>query len=149
MSEYPSRRKQDGKLDEIMIRLDTLEREHQELQMQAKQHLEEYHANLKSGQTKVLINEHRDMVENIDTIATLVAGEKIVDPITHEWHGRREPGMAQRQELMAIRVEKLEHRSNGGGGFSIRNKDKLVIGAIASVPAVVSLLIGYLALTGG
>lgn len=148
MSEYPSRRKQDGKLDEIMERLDTLESEHQEFKIQAGQHLEEYHANLKSGQARVLVEEHQNMVEDIDTIATLIAGKKVLDPLSHEWHGQRESGMAQKQELMAIRIEKLEHRSNGGGGFSIRNKDKLIIGAIASVPAVVSLLIAYLSLTG-
>lgn len=46
-------------------------------------------------------------------------------------------------------IAELKHLANGGGGFSVRNKDKLVIGAIAAVPGLGTLLIAYLALSGG
>jgi len=44
-------------------------------------------------------------------------------------------------------IREFRDQANGGKGFSIRNRDKLIIGAIAAVPAIASLIIALVALS--
>lgn len=113
------------------------------------QHVSEFHGNLEAGEGAKLIDEHKNMLTDISTlkqnstlVVELVAGKEIIDPFTKRPTGDREPGIAHR-------VEALEYASNGGRGFSVRNRDKLIIGAIASVPSVGTLFIAFLAIGGG
>lgn len=104
------RRESDPRIDELL--------DHQRM------HLKDFHGELEAGEAKELIEEHKNMLVDISELkrnsaltVELIAGKLIVDPFTHQETGEREPGIA-------YRVESLEHQSNGGGGFSIRAKDK-------------------------
>lgn len=87
-------------------------------------HVDEFHGALEAGEGAVLIQEHKDMLGDISElkhnstlIVELVAGKPVLDKFTNLPTGEREPGIA-------VRVEALEHSANGGGGFSIKAKDK-------------------------
>lgn len=88
-----------------------------ELHARHNRHVADYHANLPPGRAAELVQEHEDMVGDISLLVDLVAGEQIVDPFTHKSTGLRREGLADR-------VEKIDARTNGGGGVSIRWSDK-------------------------
>ena len=135
-SEIPSRRSNDLKLDEVLDRIDQLEEGHRSLAQHQSKHLDEYHAFKKDALIE-MVAEHNALVEgfpqardDIEAILYYVAGEKVLDPITHEWFGERKGGMA-------ARITKLEYDANGGRGLSIRNRDKLIIALLSTVGAII------------
>ena len=87
-------------------------------------HVEEFHGALEAGEGAILVQEHKNMLNDITQLkrdssltVELIAGKVILDPYTDLPTGERESGIAQR-------VKSLEHTANGGGGFSIKAKDK-------------------------
>ena len=70
----------------------------------------------------------------LDLLVEKVAGIPIVDPYSGIPTGEREDGIADR-------VRKLEYQGNGGGGFSLRAKDKAQITAFfTGVVVIVNVL---------
>ena len=65
----------------------------------------------------------------LDIIVDSIAGKQVVDAFTGEPTGHRNGGMDDR-------LKKLEFQGNGGGGFSMRAKDKAQISAIITVVLV-------------
>ena len=57
----------------------------------------------------------------------------------------KQKAMDKRQVMMEQDIADFKYEANGGKGFSVRNKDKLIIGAIASVPTIASLIIAAIA----
>ena len=97
-------------------------------------HRDNDHANLNKDEADALVKEHRNMVDDLALLVEMVAGECVIDEFTGENTGQRKPGIASK-------VEALDHRSNGGGGFSVRTRDKIIIGLIAAIPSVVAGLV--------
>lgn len=113
-------------------------------------HVSKYHA-FTADQLVPMVEEHNELTLDVPEIKRVVEriicvleGEPIVD--LHGNEISREGGMRGRQEMIERDLAGIKYDANGGRGFSIRNKDKLIIGTIAAIPAVVSLLIAYLAL---
>lgn len=83
-----------------------------------------------------------------------IEGEEIIDfkghIISHRGGLVNEMGSVK-EDIGVVKedISELKYLANGGGGFSVRNKDKLMIGAIAAVPSLGTLFIAYLALSGG
>ena len=114
-------------------------------------HLEQYHA-FTADELRPMVEEHNKMVEDVPSIKATV--ERIICVLEgepeYDLHGDEMPrtgGMRGRQEMIERDLAHMKFESNGGRGFSIRNRDKLIIGAIASVPAVASLIIAAVAVS--
>lgn len=114
-------------------------------------HIAEYHA-FTTDELRPIVDEHNEVVSLLPEIQETV--EKIIVVLDgkpeHDLHGHeiaRHGGMRGKQELIERDVAALKFDSNGGKGFSIRNRDKLIIGAIASIPAIASLIIAAIAVT--
>ena len=117
------RRVSDPRIDELL--------DHQ------RTHLRDFHGNLKAGEGAKLIEEHKNMLNDITDLkhdsalsVELLAGKIIVDKFTGRETGEREPGIA-------FRVESLEYQANGGRGMSIRLRDKAQMGLWGGVSAAV------------
>lgn len=145
----PSRREADKKFDEIIDCIDAIK-------ATQKKHVEEYHA-FKVAELRVLVAQHESLIESVPINTKLL--EKIVNVLEgseefdmhDESMGRtggmvaKQKAMDKRQVMMEQDIADFKYEANGGKGFSVRNKDKLIIGAIASVPTIASLIIAAIA----
>jgi hypothetical protein len=129
MTDTPSRRENDEKFEIIIDRLDILETGQKDIVQRQEDHLEHEHIGLSRDQALELVDEHVNMVHDVGLTVELIAGKPIKDEWTGKLTGKREPGIAKR-------VEDLEFNSNGGRGFSIRNRDKLVIAGLTTLGLV-------------
>lgn len=102
-------------------------------------HLDQFHTVLPPEETEQLVTEHSHLMSDTALLVELVAGKQKTDPFTDLPTGEREPGIAERVEL-------LEHHTNGGRGLSIRTRDKLII-VVAN--GLIAVIVGILAVLAG
>ncbi len=114
------RRRQDPKLDQILNAIE--------------EHKAEYHA-FNKKQLLVMVEEHQ---VNTETIPVLLEGQK-QDKIAHErllLVIEGEPVVNAHGDIIAYEggmrhdIADLKHQGNGGGGFSLRAKDKAQLTAL-------------------
>ena len=105
-----------------------------------KEHVDEYHA-FKAAELKVMVAQHETLTRSVPINTRLL--ENIIDvlegPEDFDLHGEskgRDGGMVGKQSMIERDITGLKYDSNGGKGFSVRNKDKIIIGVIAALPAV-------------
>lgn len=135
-SDIPSRRETDTKFDAIIDRLDTLEVGQENIAATQIAHMENEHV-VTAAEAVELIAEHNSMVPNVALSLDLLAGKPILDMVTGIPTGQREPGIADR-------VKSLEWNSNGGRGFSVRNRDKIIIAGLTTMGLVLAEVIRFL-----
>ena len=119
------RRISDSKFDTIIDRLDTLEVGQKDIASKQADHVEKDHGNITGPEAKALVAEHKGMIHDVGLTVDLIAGKPIIDVYTGVPTGQREPGIADRVKL-------LEYNSNGGRGFSVRNRDKIIIAGMSA-----------------
>jgi len=114
-------------------------------------HVEQYHA-FTADELRPMVEEHNELTADVPEIKRVVEriicvleGEPVID--LHGDEIGRDGGMRGKQAQIERDLAGIKHDANGGRGFSIRNKDKLIIGAIASIPAVASLVIAAIAVS--
>jgi hypothetical protein len=117
-------------------------------------HIEEYHA-FNAEELRVMVAAHEELVQTVPENKVLL--ERVIELLDgtphydlHEKQIGRTGGMVAKQSLIERELSALKLQANtqqGGTGFSIRNRDKLIIGAIAAVPAIASLIIGIVAIS--
>jgi len=77
-----------------------------------------------------LVEEGSIRARQLDLLVEKIAGELEIDEYTGEPTGHRINGIADR-------VERLERQGNGGGGFSLRTKDKAQITAFFGIVVII------------
>lgn len=143
-SNVPSRRVNDSKLDEVLDRLKALEMGQETMVANQVAHITEYHADLEPGEAATLVGEHIELKDNVTVLLDIVAGRKVVDPITHQWMGQREEGMRSMVERMDRQIKKFtSDTSNGGDGVraKIRMTDAVKIAMLTSVATIIAAML--------
>jgi hypothetical protein len=130
--------------DDITTRLDKIE-------AGQKDHVTEYHA-FKAQELVVMVNQHDELVKSVpqnrqllEKVITILDGEEIRD--IHGDLVSRTGGMRGRQAAIETDMAALKFDANGGRGFSVRTRDKVIIGFIAAIPSIAILIAALL--TGG
>jgi len=114
-------------------------------------HVEQYHA-FTADELRPMVDEHNRLVEDVPEIRDVV--ERIINVLEgkpeFDLQGHEMPrtgGMRGKQEMIERDLSNLKHDANGGRGFTIRNRDKLIIGTIAAVPSLAALIIAAIAVS--
>ena len=153
-------RRDDTKLDEIASSIAALDTKVDDAVANAEKHVDVYHA-FKAPELVAMVDEHRTLLveqastaDRVERIAVILEGEEKMN-IAGDVVGFS-GGMVERQKDIdgvvrqtARDVEKMKHDANGGRGFSIRNKDKLIIGTIAAIPGIIGAVLVVIALGQG
>lgn len=126
----PNRRQHDRHLD---LKLEEL-REY--IANELCEHVDEYHA-FKKEDLQRMVKEHETLMigadertELLNRIIDALEGEE-GEPNLHGEAGPRTGGMAGKINVIERDVEKLKYDGNGGRGFSVRNRDKIIIAALS------------------
>jgi hypothetical protein len=121
------------------------------LEVAKNDHIDEYHS-FSADDVKIMVEAHEELVKTVPENKILL--ERVIEVLdgTPEYdlynkQTGRTGGMVAKQNLIERELASIKYAGNGGTGFSVRNKDKLIIGAIAAVPAIVSLIIGLVAIS--
>ena len=128
----------DQQFDDLKEQLDCIEREN-------KDHVTEYHA-FKVAELRVMVAQHEELTRSVPINTKLLEG--IVDVLEgpEEFNLLNEPkgrtgGMVGRQAMIERDLASIKHDANGGRGFSVRNRDKITIGAIAVMPTIAIFIV--------
>lgn len=112
------------------------------------EHIETYHA-FKATELRDMVIEHTELVKAVPETKVLL--ERVVEALDgkpeFDLHGKqigRVGGMVAKQNLIERDVAALKYAGNGGRGFSVRTRDKVIIGFIAAIPSIAILIAAIL-----
>ena len=114
------------------------------LKEQQEKHIEIYHA-FKADELKEMVVEHAALVKAVPENKLLL--ERVVEALDgkpeYDLHGKqtgRKGGMVSKQNMIERDVASIKYDANGGRGFSVRTRDKIIIGVIAALPSIAILI---------
>lgn len=111
-------------------------------------HLDEYHL-FATELVKEMVSEHNELVKTVPENKKLL--ERVIVALDgipeYDVRGKKigtTGGMVSKQAKIERDLAAIKFAGNGGGGFSIRNKDKMIIGLIAAIPSVMLVIVAYI-----